>query len=165
VFRHNRRIGFVESPEAGCVSIAAFLFGDLPMAKNAGNAGMGRPPKLRADAETLLKLNHFGLKGLASKETARRLGVHDGTLRRLFAREPEAEKAFIDGHRERRALVLGTGPEAANMTCPRCGNAAGAPDDIVITGAELADARRKFEDLVNRHIAAWEAEQADTGSQ
>jgi hypothetical protein len=55
------------------------------MAKNAGNAGMGRPPKLRADAETLLKLNHFGLKGLASKETARRLGVHDGTLRRLFA--------------------------------------------------------------------------------
>lgn len=43
-------------------------------------------------------------------------------------------------------------------TCPTCGGIVGRPEETVtFTTSELADARKAFEELVDRHIATRDA--------
>jgi hypothetical protein len=126
----------------------------------------GRPRALMPDAETLWKLNYFGLKGFGKAECSRRLGVDRETLRKFFDREPLALKAYEDGLKERSSLLLTVQPAPTppaipkpGEICPACGGRVGAGEDtITISRAALADARRKFENIIDREIAAREAE-------
>ena len=132
----------------------------------------GRRPILRPDKEVLDLLRDYGLRGYSAAECARRLDVHRDTMRRFLLREPLAGDAFEAGKAERRAL-LRKGPAARaglpapetpkpGQICPTCGQRAGETDNaIVLTPAFLADARRRFDDIIDRHLAARSAEDGD----
>ncbi|GAB4360988.1 MAG: hypothetical protein Kow0026_23760 [Oricola sp.] len=125
----------------------------------------GRKFILKPDPPILKLIYEFALNGYSAAETGRRLDVHPDTFRAFLLREPLARKAWEDGRAERRRL-LAEGPAARRNlpgpvrpkpgeTCPTCGSKVGLDDQaIVLTPAFLADARRRFEDIIDRHIAA-----------
>lgn len=125
----------------------------------------GRAYMLSANEETLERLREFGRRGFTLNESARRLDVHPATCRDFLRREPAARQALEAGRAERRNLLLAEPPGKAVLpdlappgrgdTCPTCGGRfAENENSIVLTAAYLADARRRFEDLIDRHIAA-----------
>jgi hypothetical protein len=141
------------------------------MAQRAANR-KGRAYLLTADGKTLDLLREFGRRGFYEAECARRLDVCEDTYRKFKRREPAARQAFEAGAAERRELLLADPPGRAELpvletpksgeTCPTCGGRVGYSDETVtFTTAELAEARRKFEDLIDRQLAEREAAAAE----
>ncbi|QKV18641.1 hypothetical protein [Oricola thermophila] len=125
----------------------------------------GRKPILKPDPPILKLIYEFALNGYSGAEAARRLDVHPDTLKRFMLREPKARRARDRGRAERRRLLLAgpaarrdlPGPERPKpgQTCPTCGSRVGLDDQaIVLTPAFMADARRRFENIIDKYIAA-----------
>lgn len=107
-----------------------------------------------------------GLKGWSNRDCADDRGVHPNTICEFFHRALEARAARERGKAERRQRGLppvrrahAPDPPAAGEICPTCGQPAGHHEDTVtFTRAELDDARRAFDDLIDRHLAARRAD-------
>lgn len=133
----------------------------------------GRAHLLEADAEMLKLVREFTRRGFGMAECARRLDVHEQTYRAFLRRSPEAAQAAEAGKAERRDLLANAIPAGraelpkleapkAGETCPTCGGRVGENEDsIVLTPAVLADARRRFDDLIERHAATRRDEEPD----
>lgn len=132
----------------------------------------GRAHLLEPNAETLELVREFNRRGFTAAECARRLDVHEATYRAFLRRSPEAAQAAETGKAERRDLLANAIPAGrvelpklealkAGETCPTCGGRVGANEDsIVLTPAVIAEAQRTLDDLIDRHLAARDAEDA-----
>jgi hypothetical protein len=133
----------------------------------------GRAYLLQPDEKTLELVREFNRRGFNAAECARRLDVHAATYSSFLQRSPEAAQAAEAGKAERRDLLANAIPPGraelptlaapkAGETCPTCGARVGENEDsIVLTPAVLADARRRFDDLIERHAAKRRDDEPD----
>ena len=132
----------------------------------------GRPHRLEDDAKTLKLVRAFSRRGYPDTECARRLDVHPQTYRAFLRRSQKAAQAAEAGKAGRRDLLANAdlagraelptlkAPKAGE-TCPTCGGRVGEKEDsIVLTPAVVAEAQRTLDDLIDRHLAARDAEDA-----
>ncbi|MFZ2099899.1 MAG: hypothetical protein WAU86_04980 [Oricola sp.] len=110
----------------------------------------------------------FGKEGIPNWVIALRLGVHVNTVGTFLRRAPKSRAALDSGRAEAGAdpAMLEAGlwrparkPAAPKIgeECPTCGQEYRGEGAIVLTAARLAEARKRFEDLIDRHIAARRA--------
>jgi len=130
----------------------------------------GRAHSLEPDADTLRLVREFARRGFPATECARRFDVHEATYRAFLRRCPEAAQAAEAGKAERRELLANAIPAGraelptleapkAGETCPTCGGRVGASEDaIVLTPAEIAEAQRTLDEIIDRHLAARDAD-------
>lgn len=125
------------------------------------------PPRALQPSKTLRdRLWRLGFAGFSAQVTAGFLGVCRETLTKFFNWHPEMSELFYEakeaGVAARKWLDAGRVGDASNWEpgtpCPTCG---GRPypvsETITLTRAELDDARKAFDDLIDRHVAARKA--------
>lgn len=122
----------------------------------------GPPRVLHPDDETIETFRRLGGEGARHRHCAEVFGVCADTVRNFFNRCPEVravyETALAEGKARRRDVtrlrLATTGRLAApGETCPTCGQRVGESNQtIILTPADIADARRKLEDLIDRHL-------------
>ena len=127
--------------------------------------------KLQDTEEMAERFYAWGAEGLPNWVIAQRLGCHVNTVGTFLRRAPNARAALRRGREEAAAGKWRPGGgawraetvwRAANTpsspqpgeTCPVCGQEVHGEDAIVLTRTRLEDARRRFDDLIGRHIAA-----------
>jgi hypothetical protein len=127
------------------------------------------------------KFHAFGLECIPNWVIALRLGCHVNTVGTFLRRAPKSKAALARGREEAAARKRRPGGSArraeqawrdANRpdapkpgeNCPTCGHpVVDGEEFVVFTTAELAESRRKFEDMIDRKIAAREAEEGRDG--
>lgn len=131
----------------------------------------GPPRLLEEDEETIARFREFGRRGLSKPQIARMVGVHRQTVADFLDRAPLAKAAWEEGLAEWRAADRAEREAAspplparraalkAGGTCPTCGARVGDTDGIItLTAAEIAEAQRTLDDLIDRHLAKRDAE-------
>jgi hypothetical protein len=123
-------------------------------------------------AEVLERLYQYGFDGMSQKQVAVEFNVSPETITNFFNRAPEARARFKQGFDDgagdaqeaRRRAFAHTSralPPKEGETCLTCGRVYRGPEVICYTQEEFDEARRKFEDMIERHIAAWEGGEDD----
>ncbi|MCI5073515.1 hypothetical protein [Oricola sp.] len=139
---------------------------DMPRRAGSSRRG-GAPPILVEDEETVARFREFGRQGLGKTGIARVLGVHRHTPASFLDRAHRAGTAYEEGLQEWRAadrLARQAAPRAARNasaalktggTCPTCGGLIGEGDaHVTLTPADIAEAQRTLDELIDRHLAA-----------
>lgn len=135
----------------------------------------GETPAARSRAvlqdtpETAERFYRYGLNGYSQLRMSIEEGVHRNTIYNFLKVAPLSRGRFEDGKAERRearrlsgladaAAARDAAMSGAADICPTCGQRIGFSDETVtFTTAEITDARREFEDLIDRHLAARRA--------
>jgi len=134
----------------------------------------GPPRLLHMNPETIEKFRQLGLLGASYRVCGEALNVSKDTVANFLHRHSpvmEVYRAALGEYRAKEAseqmartaakrekAKLRAAPAARpkpGEICPTCGQRAGeAPETVTLTTAELAEGRRKFEDLIDRHLSA-----------
>jgi len=134
-------------------------------------AGPHSRTKLQDTPETAERFHGYGLKDHSHARIGLEEGVHANTVLNFLQRAPVSRRRYQEGKAEartekREARLAGMAPEKAadrqapGEICPTCGGLVGfAEETVTLTTAELAEARRKFEDLIDRQLAGRTAPQ------
>lgn len=121
------------------------------------------PPRILEETEEVIETcRRLGREGKSHQGVADHFGCHKDTVRNFFARAPLAKAAYKEGLAE---YLAENGRKAPRENpellpdfpdvCPTCGGRLHQPDETVtFTRAELDEARRAFDELVARHLAA-----------
>lgn len=133
--------------------------------------------RLQDTPETAERFHGYGLKDYSYVRIGLEESVHRNTVLYFLQRAPESRRRYQEGKAEarlekRNARLAGIAPErgsdrpAPGEICPTCGGLVGFQEETVtLTTAELAEARRKFEDLIDRHLSARPAAEDEGGGQ
>jgi hypothetical protein len=135
--------------------------------------------KLQDTEEMAERFHRFGLEGWPYWMIAQELSCHANTVGSFLRRAPKcdaAHKRGLEAAAEQGKMARGHGWQAQRAwraarrpaepkpgeICPTCRQTVQEGEQvIVLTQARLAEARRKFEDLIDRHIAARRADRDD----
>ncbi|MAS08199.1 MAG: hypothetical protein CL534_26395 [Ahrensia sp.] len=132
---------------------------------------------LQDTPETAERFHGYGLKGFSYARIGLEEGVHANTVLTFLQRAPVSRDRFEEGKAEaqmdeRKARLAGMAAKKAadcpapGETCPTCGGLVGvAEETVTLTTAELAEARRKFENLIDLHMSARPADADEGGGQ
>ncbi|WP_370322757.1 hypothetical protein [Oricola sp.] len=132
---------------------------------------------LQDTPETAERFHGYGLKDYSYPRIGLEESVHRNTVMYFLQGAPQSRRRYQEGKAEarmekRNARLAGIAPErgsdrpAPGEICPTCGGLVGFQEETVtLTTAELAEARRKYEDLIDRHLSAQTASCDEGGGQ
>ncbi|QKV18682.1 hypothetical protein [Oricola thermophila] len=149
------------------------------MTKETGSKPFSRA-RLQDTEEMAQKFYAFGLEGIPNWVIALRLGCHVNTVGTFLRRAPRSKAALERGRAEaveRSRRPGGSAWEAEQAwrggrklprprpgePCPACGRMVDGEDTIVLRASELADARKRFEAIIDRYIAVKSGEREEDG--
>lgn len=133
---------------------------------------------LQDTPETAERFHGYGLKNWSQSRIGLEEGLHRHTVLNFLQRAPLSRSRYQEAKAEarkelRKARMAGIAPPgtgadrpAPGEICPTCGGRVGfAEETVTLTTAELAEARRKFENLIDLHMSARPADADEGGGQ